>query len=59
MSTNTSSADYGRFEVLAEEFAARFRRGDICRMRETLKFLYFVARCISRTLRSGSNARIW
>ena len=28
MSTNTSSADYGRFEVLAEEFAARFRRGE-------------------------------
>jgi WD40 repeat protein/serine/threonine protein kinase len=28
MSTNSSSADYGRFEVLAEEFAARFRRGE-------------------------------
>ena len=28
MSTNTSSADNGRFEELAEEFAARFRRGD-------------------------------
>src|SRR5262249_17232910 len=28
MSTNISSADYGRFEELAEEFAARFRRGD-------------------------------
>ena len=28
MSTNTSSADYGRFEALAEEFAARFRRGE-------------------------------
>ena len=28
MSTNTSSADYGQFEVLAEEFAARFRRGE-------------------------------
>src|SRR6516165_4937490 len=28
MSTNTSSADYGRFEDLAEEFAARFRRGE-------------------------------
>src|SRR5262249_11012401 len=28
MSTNTSSADYGRFEELAEEFAARFRRGE-------------------------------
>src|SRR2546421_396114 len=27
MSTNTSSADYGRFDELAEEFAARFRRG--------------------------------
>ena len=28
MSTNTSSADYGRFEELAEEFAARYRRGE-------------------------------
>jgi eukaryotic-like serine/threonine-protein kinase len=28
MSTNTSAADYGRFEELAEEFAARFRRGE-------------------------------
>src|SRR5512140_1467479 len=28
MSTNTSSAQYGRFEELAEEFAARFRRGE-------------------------------
>ena len=28
MSTNTSSADYGRFDELAEEFAARFRRGE-------------------------------
>jgi WD40 repeat protein/serine/threonine protein kinase len=28
MSTNISSADYGRFEALAEEFAARFRRGE-------------------------------
>ena len=28
MSTNTSSADYGQFEALAEEFAARFRRGE-------------------------------
>src|SRR4051794_29439724 len=28
MSTNTSSADYGRFEELAEEFADRFRRGE-------------------------------
>src|SRR3954454_14258259 len=28
MSSNTSSADYGRFEELAEEFAARFRRGE-------------------------------
>jgi WD40 repeat protein/serine/threonine protein kinase len=28
MSTNSSSADYGRFEELAEEFAARFRRGE-------------------------------
>jgi WD40 repeat protein/serine/threonine protein kinase len=28
MSTSTSSADYGRFEELAEEFAARFRRGE-------------------------------
>src|SRR6187455_2017516 len=28
MSRNTSSADYGRFEELAEEFAARFRRGE-------------------------------
>src|SRR6516162_371398 len=28
MSTNTSSADYGQFEELAEEFAARFRRGE-------------------------------
>src|SRR3954453_27349 len=28
MSTKTSSADYGRFEELAEEFAARFRRGE-------------------------------
>src|SRR5258707_4045983 len=28
MSTNTESADYGRFEELAEEFAARFRRGE-------------------------------
>jgi WD40 repeat protein len=28
MSTNTSSADYGRFDDLAEEFAARFRRGE-------------------------------
>ena len=28
MSTNISSADYGRFEELAEEFAARFRRGE-------------------------------
>src|SRR5262245_9402354 len=28
MSTNTRSADYGRFEELAEEFAARFRRGE-------------------------------
>src|SRR3954447_20967693 len=28
MTTNTSSADYGRFEELAEEFAARFRRGE-------------------------------
>jgi WD40 repeat protein/serine/threonine protein kinase len=28
MSTTTSSADYGRFEELAEEFAARFRRGE-------------------------------
>src|SRR6516225_5077607 len=28
MSTNTSSADYGRFEELAEEFATRFRRGE-------------------------------
>ena len=28
MSTNSSSADYGRFEALAEEFAARFRRGE-------------------------------
>src|SRR3954454_20855727 len=28
MSTNSSSADYGRFEELAEEFAARCRRGE-------------------------------
>ena len=28
MPTNTGSADYGRFEELAEEFAARFRRGE-------------------------------
>jgi eukaryotic-like serine/threonine-protein kinase len=28
MSTNTSSADYGRFDELAEEFATRFRRGE-------------------------------
>src|SRR5262245_11404210 len=28
MSTHTGSADYGRFEELAEEFAARFRRGE-------------------------------
>src|ERR1700751_2395124 len=28
MSMNKSSADYGRFEELAEEFAARFRRGE-------------------------------
>jgi serine/threonine protein kinase len=28
MSTNTSSADYGRFDELAEEFAARYRRGE-------------------------------
>src|SRR5215468_1113471 len=28
MSTNTSSAAYGRFDELAEEFAARFRRGE-------------------------------
>src|SRR5437879_2681096 len=28
MSTHTSSADYGRFDELAEEFAARFRRGE-------------------------------
>jgi WD40 repeat protein len=28
MSTNTSSADYGRFEMLAEEFAARLRCGE-------------------------------
>ena len=28
MSTNTDSADYGRFEELAEEFAPRFRRGE-------------------------------
>jgi eukaryotic-like serine/threonine-protein kinase len=28
MSTNTSSADYRRFEELAEEFAARYRRGE-------------------------------
>src|SRR5215510_8208627 len=28
MSTNSSSADYGRFEELAGEFAARFRRGE-------------------------------
>src|SRR3954453_24211161 len=28
MSTKNSSADYGRFEELAEEFAARFRRGE-------------------------------
>src|SRR5262249_25508450 len=26
--TTTSSADYGQFEALAEEFAARFRRGE-------------------------------
>src|SRR5271165_7070617 len=28
MSTNANSADYGRFDELAEEFAARFRRGE-------------------------------
>src|SRR5262245_43617837 len=28
MSTNSSSAGYERFEELAEEFAARFRRGE-------------------------------
>src|SRR5262245_21746865 len=28
MPTTTSSADYGRFDELAEEFAARFRRGE-------------------------------
>src|SRR4051812_41903885 len=28
MSTNTSSADYGKFDELAEEFAARLRRGE-------------------------------
>ena len=28
MSTNTSSANYGKFDELAEEFAARFRRGE-------------------------------
>src|SRR4051794_28053910 len=28
MSTNTSSADYNRFDELAEEFAARYRRGE-------------------------------
>src|SRR6516162_8914870 len=28
MSTNMSSADFGQFEALAEEFAARFRRGE-------------------------------
>lgn len=34
MSTNTGSADYGRFEELAEEFAARFRRGERPSVRE-------------------------
>src|SRR5690348_13494521 len=34
MSTNTGSADYGRFEELAEEFAARFRRGERPRLQE-------------------------
>src|SRR6516165_5624184 len=28
MSTNTSSADHGKFDELAEEFAARFRSGE-------------------------------
>jgi WD40 repeat protein/serine/threonine protein kinase len=28
MSTNTSCADYARFDEMAEEFAARFRRGE-------------------------------
>src|SRR3954469_9151721 len=28
MSTNTTSADYRKFDELAEEFAARFRRGE-------------------------------
>jgi hypothetical protein len=28
MSTETSSTDYGKFDELAEEFAARFRRGE-------------------------------
>jgi hypothetical protein len=28
MSSNTSSADYGRFDELTEEFAARFRSGE-------------------------------
>jgi hypothetical protein len=59
MSTNKGSADYGRFEALTEEFAARFRRGETCRVRETHQFLYFLARCVSRTLRSGTNARMW
>ena len=34
MSENTSSANYGQFEVLAEEFAARFRRGERPRLQE-------------------------
>src|SRR5271167_201196 len=36
MPTNTSSADYGRFDELAEEFAARFRRGERPSLQENI-----------------------
>jgi len=39
MSTNTSSANYGRFDELADEFAARFRRGERPSLQE------YIGRC--------------
>src|SRR5271167_178963 len=36
MPTNTSSADYGRFDELADEFASRFRRGERPSLQENI-----------------------
>ena len=53
MSSNTSSADYGRFDELAEEFAARYRRGERPNLQE------YVDRCPAWPTRSARCSPPW